>query len=160
MFVAFFESVKYVGHLLPISFLRIFFGYYYFQQALQKFNGDYLYKPRLASMIAEAIPHLSISSNYKQFAEWAFISHWQTSAFIIVGLEFAFAFSYIVGYVVRPVAILATLYSLNLFYLLGTQNDEFFRIFVAINIVFAWLGAGRCLGLDYYFYKRKRGLWW
>lgn len=32
MLVAFLESIKYTGHLLPVVFLRVFLGYYYLLQ--------------------------------------------------------------------------------------------------------------------------------
>jgi thiosulfate dehydrogenase (quinone) large subunit len=31
---------------------------------------------------------------------------------------------------------------------------------LVLFLILAWLGAGRCLGLDYFFYKRDRGMWW
>mgnify|MGYP001481609656 CR=1 FL=1 len=160
MLAAFFESVKYVGHLVPLSFLRVFLGYTYLQMALIKFNSDYLTRPRLAGEIAEVLPTLQAPFWYKNLIETLFIPHWQTFAFIIMGLEFAIAISYLLGYVVRPVAILAALLALNQLVLLGPQYDELSRLLIAIHLLLAWIGAGRCLGFDYYFFKRRRGIWW
>jgi thiosulfate dehydrogenase [quinone] large subunit len=160
MFAAFFESVKYVGHLLPLSFLRVFLGYSYLQTALIKFNSDFLQRPRLAGEIAEALPTLQAPLWYKNLIEAVFIPHWQTFAFIITGLEFALAFSYLFGYVVRPMAAVAAIMALNQLILAGPGNDEFPRLLLAIHLLMAWVGAGRCLGFDYYFFKRRRGLWW
>lgn len=160
MFVAFFESVKYVGHLLPISFLRVFLGYYYLQSALEKFRGDFLLRPRLAAQVAEALPSIQAPHWYKMFLETALIPHWQMFAFAILGFEFAIAISYLLGYVVRPVAILAMILSLNMLVISGSQFDDMYKTFVAIHLMMAWVGAGRCLGLDYYFFKRRRGIWW
>lgn len=160
MIVSFFESIKYTGHLLPVSFLRIFLGYYYLGMALEKFRGDFLTKPVFAAEIAEKVPSLVLPSWYKGFLETLVIPYWQTSAFIIVGLEFAIAISYLLGYVTRPLAIVAAVMSLNFFILSSPVQGEFFRTLIAIHLVLAWIGAGRCLGLDYYFFKRQRGLWW
>src|SRR4051812_37417906 len=73
MFVAFFESVKYVGHLLPVSFLRVFMGYYYLQQALLKYNGDFLQRPRIADQIGEWMPVSQAPAWYKIFVNTYFI---------------------------------------------------------------------------------------
>lgn len=160
MFISFLESVKYVGHLLPISFLRIFMGYFYFQEALIKYRGDFLLRPRIADQIAEWLPASHAPSWYKIFLSTSIIPHWQTLAFMIVGVEFMLGLSYILGYVVRPVALLGVLLSLNMLFISGPQMETHFKIILALHFVFAWIGAGRCLGVDYYFYKRRRGIWW
>lgn len=160
MFAAFFESVKYVGHLLPLSFLRVFLGYSYLQTALIKFNSDFLERPRLAAQMAEVLPVLQAPLWYRNLVETLFIPHWQTVAFIMMGLEFAIALSYLLGYVVRPVAVLGAILALNQLILAGPQNDDLPRLLLAIHLLMAWVGAGRCLGFDYYFFKRRRGWWW
>lgn len=160
MLVAFFESIKYVGHLLPLSFLRIFLGYYYFQKAYEKFMGDYLIRPQLAEQIAEWLPSSHAPDWYKILFSVQLVPHWQTLSFIIVGIEFAIGISYLLGYVVRPVALLAVFLSFNMLYFSGPQNEDLYKTILVIHLVMAWVGAGRCLGLDYYFYKRRRGLWW
>ena len=160
MFAAFIDSVKYVGHLIPVAFLRIFMGYYYLQQALFKYNGDFLARPRLAAQIADVLPGLNAPFWYKMIIERMVIQHWQGFAFIILGLEFTIAFSYLLGYVVRPVAILGVFISLNYLILLGNGTDDLYRTFMAVHLIMALIGAGRCLGFDYYFFKRRRGLWW
>lgn len=160
MFIAFFESVKYVGHLLPISFLRIFLGYYYLEHAMQKYRGDFLSRPRIADQMAEWLPASHAPNWFKVFASSQMIPNWQTVAFIIVGLEFAIAISYIVGYVVRPVALLGVLLCVMMLFISGPASEDLNKTFLAIHLILAWVGAGRCLGFDYYFFKRRRGLWW
>jgi thiosulfate dehydrogenase [quinone] large subunit len=160
MFVAFFESVKYVGHLIPIAFLRIFLGYYYLDLAMTKFRGPFLVQPRFAGEIAEILPALQAPLWYKTAIENFLIPHWQTIAFLLVGVQFAIAFSYLLGYVVRPIALLAAVLALNQLALAPAGGEELPRMLLAIHLTLAWVGAGRCLGLDYYFFKRRRGLWW
>lgn len=160
MFVAFFESVKYVGHLLPISFLRIFLGYYYLEHAMQKFKGDYLTRPRVADQMAEWLPVSNAPNWLKMFASAELIPNWQTVAFIILGLEFAVAISYILGYVVRPVALLGVALCIAMLFISGPSQEDLYKTFLAIHLTLAWVGAGRCLGFDYYFFKRRRGFWW
>jgi len=160
MFVSFFESVKYVGHLLPISFLRIFLGYYYLEQALQKFRGDFLLRPRIADQIAEWLPASHAPNWYKMFVSAQVFPNWQTVAFVILGLEFVIAISYILGYVVRPVALLGVFLCINMLFISGPATEDLYKTFLAIHLIMAWVGAGRCLGFDYYFFKRRRGIWW
>jgi thiosulfate dehydrogenase [quinone] large subunit len=140
--------------------LRVFLGYYYLQSALMKFHGDFLSRPKLAAQIAEVLPGLQAPFWYKILVEKWVVQHWQGFAFVILGLEFAIAISYLLGYVVRPVALLGVLLSLNMLILAGSSTEDLYRTFLALHLALAWVGAGRCLGVDYYFYKRRRGIWW
>lgn len=160
MLVAFFESIKYVGHLIPIAFLRIFMGYYYLDLALTKFRGPFLIQPRFAGQIAEILPNLAVPLWYKGWIETLIIPHWQWIAFLLVGLEFAIAFSFLLGYVVRPMALIAAFIAMNQLALTMPGQEDLPRTLLAIHLTLAWVGAGRCLGIDYYFFKRRRGLWW
>ncbi len=160
MIVAFFESVKYSGHMVAISFLRIFLGYYYLQDAIVKFKGDFLVRPRVAEMISEYLPASHAPEWYKWILSTYMVSHWQGLAFIFLGIQLSIAISYIIGYVVRPTALLAGLFTLQMLYLSNPASHDLLKILLAVHIVFAWLGAGRCLGFDYYFFKRVRGFWW
>lgn len=160
MLVAFFESIRYVGHLLPVAFVRIFLGYYYFQDSLQKFHGDFLSRPRLAEQISEWLPQSQAPHWYKLAISGYLISQWKTLAFIVLGLQLAVGISYIIGYVVRPMAIIGVFLSFNMIYCASPQYQDFFRILLGVHLMMAWVGSGRCLGFDYYFYKRRRGFWW
>lgn len=160
MLVSFFESIKYVGHLLPVVFLRVFLGYYYLLQALAKYQGDFLTRPRIAEQISEFLPASTAPNWYKFFVTTQLIPHWQSVAFVITGLEFAIALSFLFGYVVRPMALLAALLCLQLHYISPSGMDQLYMTFLGIHLTLAWIGAGRCVGIDYYFYKRRRGLWW
>lgn len=160
MLFAFIESIKYTGHLLPVVFLRVFLGYYYLLQALKKYQGDFLIRPRIAEQISEYLPLSSAPEWYKLLIfSWS-IPNWQTLAFFLIGIEFAIAISYLVGYLVRPMAILAALVSLQMHYIAPAGLDQLTITFVGIHLTLAWIGAGRCVGIDYYFYKRRRGIWW
>lgn len=160
MIFAFVESIKYVGHLLPISLMRIFLGYYYFHQAYIKLNSDFLTKPIISGQISEWLPSSSATNWYKIFVNSQILPHWQGLAFTIIGLEFAIGFSYMIGYVVRPMGILAALLTFNIIYFSNPIFEDSYKILIIIHIVLAWVGAGRCLGIDYYFFKRQRGIWW
>ncbi len=160
MFVSFLESIKYVGHLVPLSFLRIFMGYYYLQQVLVRLKSDFLYQPKLAEQISEFLPLSHAPEWYKVLMASQIVTHWQGFAFVILGFQLALAISYIIGYVVRPMSLLAVLFTLNWLFISDPVYEDLFKTFLAMHLVFAWVGAGRCLGFDYYFFKRRRGIWW
>jgi thiosulfate dehydrogenase [quinone] large subunit len=160
MIVSFLESFKYVGHLFPVVLLRVFLGWYYFKTALIKYGGDYLFRPRLADEIANWLPSSNAPLGYKAFIETFVIPNWQFFAYGLTGLEFAVAFSYLFGLTVRPIGLIAAFITFNLAMLSGPVQEPLYRTFFVIHLTLAWLGAGRCFGIDYYFYKRQRGIWW
>ena len=161
MLVAFVESIKYVGHLLPIAFLRIFLGYYYFNQALLKMRGDFLTHAYLAEDIRNYLPKSAAPDWFKFGLENVVIPNWQFFAIAFMVLQLAIGIAYIIGYMVRPFSLLAIALSLSLMLALGPNQSEMQNTFmVVLHLTLGWLGAGRCLGVDYYFYKRRRGIWW
>lgn len=161
MLVAFVESIKYVGHLLPIAFLRVFLGYYYFNQALINWHGDFLSQAYLAEDIRNFLPKSPAPEWYKIALESVVVPNWQFFATGIVVAQFAIGLSYIVGYLVRPCSLIGMILGFNLMLALGPHQSELQSTFmIVLHFILGWLGAGRCLGIDYYFYKRRRGIWW
>jgi thiosulfate dehydrogenase [quinone] large subunit len=161
MLVAFVESIKYVGHLLPVAFLRVFLGYYYFNQGLINLRGDYLTHAYLAEDIRSYLPRSSSPDWYRSALETVVIPNWQIFASAIVIAQFAIGISYILGYMVRPMSAVAIVLGFSMMLALGPQQSELQTTFMLVLLfTLGWLGAGRCLGVDYYFYKRRRGLWW
>ncbi len=160
MIVAFFESIKYVGHLLPLSFLRVYMGYYYLNEAMAKYQGDYLLNSAASYKISQWLPNSRAPIWYKEFLENHLVSNWQIFSYAVTSLEFLIGVSFIIGYLVRPFAIWAVFLCLNYIFLSGPEQQDLYKTFLAINFTMAWLGAGRCLGIDYFFFKRRRGIWW
>ena len=160
MLVAFFDSIKYVGHLFPVAFLRMYLGYFYVQQALAKYHGDFLVQPRIAGMVTEWLPRTTLPEWYKLPLESLVVPHWQAFAYLLTAVEFLVGISYMLGYLVRPTALIAIVTVFNLVLLTPAPLVDSYKILLVLHITMAWLGAGRCLGFDYFFYKRRRGLWW
>lgn len=163
MLVAFIESIKYVGHLLPVSFLRIFLGYFYFNQALGLANGprDFLGQAYLAEDIRNYMSRSPAPEWYKNLLETLVIPNWHFFAVAIVAIQFAIGLSYILGYLVRPLSIVAiALGFANLFAVGPGASEAQVMFLLVLHFTLGWLGAGRCLGVDYFFYKRRRGVWW
>lgn len=160
MVLAFFESIKYVGHLLPLAFLRVYLGYYFLDRALERTQGDFLLQPRLAAMLTEWLPQSNSAYWYQELIEQVVIPNWKAFAYFITYIEFLIGVSFLIGFLVRPVSLLGIFLCLNFIYGIGQPTVELHQLHLALFIVMLWLGAGRCLGLDYFFYKRQRGLWW
>lgn len=160
MLQAYFESLKYVGHLLPISFLRIFLGYYYLQLAFHDWKVHVLGHSIVSDVLVEALNKTQMPFWYRFFLTEHLMTYWSIYAFVLVGLQLIIGISYLIGYVVRPVAILGLLVSLNYLAITNMAGEPYYKLLIACHVLMAWVGAGRCLGFDYYFYKKYRGIWW
>lgn len=161
MLASFFESTKFIAHLLPVSFLRIFLGYMYLEQALNHIKLGWLDKPALSSKLTSI---LASSSNlgewYRVLLESIGIPYWLEVSFLIILLELAIGVSYLIGYLVRPMALFA---AGMLWFQMGYSDPSEImnlKVLLVVNIFISWIGAGRVLGFDYYFYKKHRGIWW
>lgn len=160
MFVAFLESIKHVGHLYPVAVLRIFLGYVYFASALDRLDSAFLEQPRLAATIMNNISNKDLGTWYQHVLEGLVVPNWQFFAYAIVYLEFVIGLSFLAGFLVRPIAIIGIFLTTNAIFIGNPVLVPMQQCFLALFIVLMWIGAGRCLGFDYYFYKRHRGLWW
>lgn len=160
MLVAYLESMKYVGHFFPVAFLRIYLGWSFFSTAWQRYQGDYLSQPRIAAAITEWAPMSGAPDWYKDFLDTTVVPNWQFFAYCVVYFGFLVGISFILGFFVRPVALLAALVTLNFIFTSPPEALDLHKLHLILFLILAWLGAGRCMGLDYFFYKRDRGLWW
>ena len=160
MISAFLESIKYVGHLVPISLLRVYMGYVFLSEALTKVQGDFLLQPRLAAEVSEWLPQSSAPLWYKGLVGEYVVEHWKLFAYAITYTEFVIAISLLLGFLVRPIGLLGLFLSLNYLYNSNPLVAPQFQLYIALFFTLIWLGAGRCLGFDYFFFKRQRGIWW
>lgn len=160
MIVAFFESIKYVGHLVPVALLRIYFGYYFLVQAIEKYQGEFLLQPKLAAAISDFLPISSAPAWYKHLVDFAVVPNWQIFAYVITYCEFVIGLSLILGFFVRPVALIGAFLALNYVYTSSPEMAVLHELQVALFLTLGGLGAGRCLGFDYFFFKRQRGILW
>lgn len=160
MVLVFLESIKYVGHLWPVAFLRFFMGALYFRMASEHFRAGLLEHPYLSEQLRLKMESVDVLGSY--FALWNNIlqENWLVASYIVIISELVIGVSYILGYLVRPVALWAAFLSLHLYWLVEVQGDKTLLLAFSIHATFCLLGAGRCLGLDYYFYKSRRGLLW
>lgn len=160
MIIAFLESVKYVGHFFPLVILRVFMGSWFLRQALLKYNGDYLLQPKLAAAINEFLPNSDAPEWYRNFLDSVVVPHWQLFAYSLMYFEFIIGTGLILGFLTRPLAILGAFIAWNYSYNTAPDLVPFYTLQLVVCLVLSWLGAGRCLGMDYFFFKRQRGLLW
>ncbi|MDZ4676040.1 MAG: DoxX family protein [Oligoflexia bacterium] len=159
MLIAFLESMKYMGHLWPIALLRIYIGYYFLSESLTKFKSDFLEQSFLQDILqrwwVEGMPPETVT-----FIQSWILPHWQIFNYVVVIGQLLVGIAYIAGFVVRPAAILAIL--LNSCFIVAGASEYLLtnKLLIAMHLTFLFIGAGRCFGFDYYFYKRVRGLWW
>lgn len=160
MITAFFESIKYVGHLYPMAILRIYVGYYWFSEGRIRFKEN-IFSSQLfiddirSRELFEKLPDLYQSLYTSLVAPyWTVWSHGFMTVEVVVGLGL------ILGFLTRPLGVVAIIMCLH-YIMLGTEIvGALYSTFCAILIVLVVSGAGRCMGFDYYFFKRNRGILW
>lgn len=161
MLVSFFESAKYIGHLIPVAFMRIFVGYYFFQEAMLKGANGFLTEPRLARWIDSYVSTTGAASGwYESFLVDVVVPNWQIFAYSIYFVEFLIGISFVLGFMVRPITLIGLFLSVNYLHIMVDGPDSLYRFLIALFFTMGWVGAGRCLGVDYFFFKRNRGIWW
>ncbi len=160
MLVSYFESIKHVGHLYPVALLRIYMGYTFLNTALSRLDSKFLVETRLGSMIMDHLPQSQLPEWYVNFLRYIVVDQGQFLAYFVMYCEFIIGISFLLGFLVRPAAALGILLMVNLIYATGEANTAVQQVYLVLFIMLFWVGAGRCLGVDYFFYKRQRGLWW
>lgn len=160
MVISFLESIRHTGYYLPLAFLRVYLGYTFLDMGIEKFNGDYLLQPQLAAVLNESLRIQIMPEWYSNLIESVVVPNWKIFAFWITYCEVLVGISLILGFLVRPVMIIASFMALNFVLSHTGHMAQLYQVYLALFVVMWWMGAGRCIGLDYYFYKRQRGLWW
>ncbi len=160
MIIAFFESFRYMGHLWPIALLRIYAGVLFFNAGMSKLSKGFLEQPLLQQTINHWIESGSADHGYVGFLQNWVLPHWQVFSYMVVFGEIAVGLSFILGFMVRPAALGALLMNINFLFAAGESAAPINKLFIAVNSALFLLSAGRCFGVDYYFYKRVRGFWW
>lgn len=160
MFSAFFQSIQYTGLYLPVAILRIFIGYHFFQEGLKKAQGDFLVQPRLAAEISEWLPQSQAPLWYKSMMGEHVIEYWRVFAYSITYFELMIGVSFILGFFVRPAALLGVILCANYYFNTNPLVGGLHQIYMILFFIMGMLGAGRSLGFDYFFFKRHRGIWW
>ncbi len=158
MLASFLESIKYVGHMYPLAFVRIILGYQSLSMAFFRINNGYLEHATISDRL-----NLSPGGGgglYFDLFKSLIQSQWLLMTYVLITLEIFIGISYILGFGVRVAALFGMFLSLHIYiyFDFATAPGQLYLFY--IHLLFLMLGAGRCLGLDYYFYKSRRGLLW
>lgn len=146
--------------MYPIAFLRLYLGYFFLDQASIHYNGEFTTQPQLVDMISQWAPSSSAPLWYQNFLMQFVSEQWQYFSIAISVTEMFIGISFLVGYLVRPFGIMAAIVGLNFMWLSSPDQTMLYKVLICTNLVMCWVGAGRCFGVDYYFYKKMRGWLW
>lgn len=154
------ESLKYVGHYFAIFFLRLFVGFHILNLGLSKLYAGYTTEPLIAAQINE---FLNVGFNPVGI-DYLFLElvrpYWSFFSSLIVGLEIITGLLLIFGFLVRPTAVILIIFIFIFSFIQNPYLISWSSLMTASLFCLGWAGAGRCLGIDYYFYKRYRGFLW
>jgi len=133
------ESFRYTNHVWPIFLLRLYVAYYFISDSFYRQAVGYLEKPLLSAQIDESLLRLDQAP---YFVKSFYLNLVQENWLIWSQLLITFVHIYLLSFI----AVQSEISGLNQ---------------IAVMILFLILfGAGRVGGLDYFFYKRQRGLIW
>lgn len=159
MLASYLESIKYVGHMYPVAFVRILLGYQSLSMVVSRINTGYLEH----AYISERLNLSAGGENpglYFELFKNLIQGQWLPMTYILIISEIAIGCSYILGFGVRIASLLGMLLSLHIYLYFDFQSSPGQIYLFYVHLLFFLLGAGRCLGLDYYFFKSRRGLLW
>lgn len=160
MLTAFFESIKYVGHLYPVAVLRIYIGYFWFNEGLTKYKDNifasqlYIEDLQGQELIAR-LPEL-----YQALFQSLVVPYWGLWSHGFMMTEVLIGIGLMLGFLTRPLGMIAIIICVH-YSILGSEIVALlYSTFSAILLTLVVVGAGRCVGFDYYFFKRNRGILW
>jgi len=154
------ESLRYVNHLWPIVILRMYVSYFLFSSHYEMLSNNFREQPKLSALIDE---HL-YGSNAPEWIQSFFVNYvqenWVFSSSLMINLEWLLGFLFLVGFLNRPGAVVGMIYLYTVSFILSPVDAACALSIGVILFVLLLFGSGRVGGLDYFFYKRKRGLLW
>jgi thiosulfate dehydrogenase [quinone] large subunit len=155
------ESFRYTNHIWPVFLLRLYVAYYFISDSLYRQSVGYLEKPLLSAQIDQNLLRLDQAPFFiKSFYLNLIQENWLFWSKLLISFEWVVGLCLLFGLLVRPVGILSIIH-IYLISFIASQNEisglHQITVMLALLIMF---GAGRVGGLDYFFYKRQRGLIW
>ena len=160
MIVAYLESIKYVGHLWPVALIRILLGYKYISMVVYRLQSGYLEHAYISERLNLSEEQVVAPSLYFDIFKNLVQSQWLGMTYLLVTFEILIGVSFILGFGVRIATLLGMVLSIHIYMFFDFQSSPGQIYLFYIHLLFCLLGAGRCLGIDYYFYKSRRGLLW
>jgi thiosulfate dehydrogenase [quinone] large subunit len=160
MVLSFLESIKYSGLMWPIAFLRIYVGTHFLDSAIVRLKSGYLHNPYLNESLRKGLAFEQAPAWYQSVLENWVMQHWKLASYIDLSAHFIIGISLILGYMVRPTTLLGCLMTIQALWLSAGPDSQSSEYLLLILFLFFAVGAGRSIGVDYYFFKSRRGLWW
>ncbi len=160
MVASFLESIRYVGHMWPLALVRIFIGFQAVSKVLEHVQTGYLDHPYISERLnLTEGPQIAFGIYFEVFKS-LIQSQWYLMTYVLIILQLIVGLSYILGLGVRIASLIGMILSIHLylFFEFASSPGEIYLFY--IHLLFCLLGAGRCLGLDFYFYKSRRGIIW
>lgn len=145
--------------MYPVAFVRIVLGYQYLSMVISRVNNGYLDHPYISERLNLSMGGGS-SGLYFEIFKSLIQSQWLVMTYVLILLEVVIGISYILGFGVRIASLLGMILSLHIYFFFEFQTSPGQVYLFYVHLLFFTLGAGRCLGLDYYFFKSRRGLLW
>lgn len=157
---SFLESIKYVGHLWPVALFRFYMGFYYINSAFSRVDLGYLEHAYINEKVSLIEVKNNLANIYFNFLKTFVSEYWYIFSYGLIVAELVIGVSFILGLGVRFSTVLGMFLTFNLIWFFDF-SDQAAQLFIfLIHLLFFLLGAGRCLGIDYHFYKSRRGLLW
>ncbi|MGH1468867.1 MAG: TQO small subunit DoxD [Bdellovibrionales bacterium] len=154
------ESLRYINHLWPVLILRLYISFFFFSRYSEKLGMDFLGKPKLSARIDEFL----YSTGPPAWIQVFFVDYvqesWAVWAGLFTNLEWSFGVLFLIGFLNRPGAIIAMLYLYMMSFISSPAEQMQLLPITMILVALMVFGSGRVGGVDYFFYKRKRGLLW
>lgn len=143
----------------PVALVRIALGYQYLSLVVSRIQTGYL-KHAYVSEKLNLGESNAAGGVYFEIFKNAIQSQWMAMTYVLLGIEILIGVSYILGLGVRIASLFGMILSIHmyLYFDLTTSSGQIYLFYV--HLLFCLLGAGRCLGFDYYFFKSRRGLLW
>lgn len=160
MVASYLESIKYVGHMWPVAIIRIILGYQYLSMVIARIQTGYLQHAYISERLNLSEADIAAPSLYFELFKNLIQSQWLIMTYILLGFEILIGLSYVLGFGVRIASLLGMFLSFHIFIYFDFQTSPGQIYIFYIHLLFCLIGAGRCLGLDYYFFKSRRGLLW
>lgn len=155
------ESFRYTNHLWPVFLLRVYVAYYFISDSFYRKALGYLEKPLLSAQVDASLLRLEEAPFFiKAFYLDVIQESWLFWSQLLITVEWLIGAGFLIGFLIRPLGVL-TLVHLYFLSFIASANEisglHQISVMVALLILF---GAGRVGGVDYFFYKRRRGLIW
>ncbi len=154
------ESLRYINHLWPVVVLRLYVSYFFFSSYYEMQSSNFLTQPKLAVLIDENL----YSSGAPSFIERFFSNYaqesWSFTSGLMMNVEWLLGLLFLIGFLNRPGAMLGLVYLYVISFVQPAVEVSVYGSVSIILLVLLLFGSGRVGGVDYFFYKRKRGLLW